>query len=53
MQKVHKLFLRASICLQTSQEEGEDIKAMSRKVDWGKKTEFREKGGDKWVDGGI
>lgn len=45
--------MRAGLCLQTSQEEGEDIKALSKKVDWGKKTEFREKGGDKQVDSGI
>lgn len=29
--------------MQTSQEEGEDLKALSREVDWGKKTEFRDK----------
>lgn len=41
MLQEQKLFLRAGLCLQTSQDDGEDINALNNKVDRGKVTGFR------------
>lgn len=37
----HKLFMRAGLCLQMSQDDREDINAVNNKVDQGKATGFR------------